>query len=186
LTRKNQYTALVEALVKALLRPRTHLAYGQDFIVPGLQGLFDAVLSPNEVTGQYAPVDAFSLVASQNPDNEADSAFLTSVRKHSIVVVHQHCRWEYYSPEQKESVADALEVAKYAIVPAKFLAEDMRRHFQNVNWLIVSNGVRTDRFAPLSAKKRSEQRQIRKVPLTGKLIGYVGRLENAKGFQLLE
>jgi glycosyltransferase involved in cell wall biosynthesis len=131
----------------------------------------------------YEPNETPDFIVSHNPDDLDDSLFL---RRFSTTpsVVHLHYQLEYY--RDHDNLALALNNTRAAVVPTAFLARKMSAKFPNLEWNVVSNGVRKHLFFPSSSTERTKFRRQQGVRGTGKLIGFVGRLTKAKGLDILE
>ena len=175
--------------MRVLLQPRAHLAYGQDFLNSALAKSFDFTIWPEQMTGKYLARpqnEVTQLVVSQNPDHEADARFLRTIPENAARVVHLHCRWHYYSNIQQQTVLQSLRSANLGIVPDRFLKHEIQKIFPDLDWHIAPNGVRQDLYYPSTDEERDEFRRRHNIFGLSKIIGFVGRIENAKGFQVLQ
>ncbi len=82
-------------------------------------------------------------------------------------------------------------------MPSEFLIEDLKKNVPDLRldmkFRVVSNGVRKSLYYPSDLSERNKfKRDITKwfgipqIPIERKLIGFVGRLENKKGLQILQ
>jgi hypothetical protein len=173
--------------MRVLLAPRDYLAYAQDFINFGLSQACGLVLVTPSHDGDYIlPKGDLELVVSQNPDSAADSKLLLSLEDKIPSVVHFHTQWRFLTSEQKKYASKSFSAAAAAIVPAEFMKHEMQSSFPESRWHSVTNGVRRELFFPSTYIERRQFRREFGVPDSNVLVGYVGRLENPKGLQILE
>lgn len=173
--------------MKILLQPREYLRFGQDFNNAGLShdcGL--TTLSAHDGRYPQLGTDRIELVVSQNPDELEDSSFIGGLGGRVPVVVHAHYRWNYLNATQKDNASRSIRDAVIGIAPAAFLAREMQTLHPNVEWHAVANGVRTELFRPSTDQERTEFKRKHRIALDTKVVGIVGRLENAKGLQITE
>ena len=172
--------------MRVLLTPRHHEAYGQDFLVRGMvESCGLTRLTPNN-SGTYVMPNNVELIVSQNLDEKADAE---CIEKHSDtipVVAHLHCQWGFFDDNQKAQIKRAINKVKIGIVPAEFLVHDIESVFPEIHWKTVRNGIDTHRFHPETEEMRISYKNSLGIGGGEILVGYVGRLENAKGLQLLE
>ena len=76
--------------------------------------------------------------------------------------------------------------ARTVVVPTQFLAESLRHAFENINVVMIRNGVNDKIFRPTTVTERYTYRQQLNIPPDVKLIGYVGQIANNKGLQVLQ
>lgn len=170
--------------MRALLVPDRGTAYGQDFLGDAIAmhcGLKKIPSSPDSI----GSLNGASLVVSQNPDSIDDASLIGSLSKHISVAIHVHCQYTYYSKEQRESLARCAARARIGVTPAGFATEDMRSRFPDVSWHTVHNGIDAARFLPSSQAQRKTWRRQRGIPEDTPLVAFVGRLERAKGVEVL-
>lgn len=173
--------------MKVILSPRDYLAYGQDFQIAGMRqhcNLFSLYKSGENYRWQY-PSDP-DLVVTQNPDDPADSSFIARLGGEVPSMAHVHCRWDYFTDIQQKNIRRTIKHVTAGVVPADFLKREMEALFPQVDWHSVPNGVRVDLFRPSTKIDRDEFRQRHLLPKEMKLVAFSGRLENAKGIQILE
>lgn len=172
--------------MRLLLCPNRNEAYGQDFLLGAIaNGCYLERWKSNGCG--YPPVGSTpELIVSHNLDDSADSSFIEAYGDGSTVVGHVHCQFDYFDPSQQESIEKAVRYLDVGIVPARFLADDLRHRFPSVEWQVVHNGVDTERFKPTNVRERGEFRLNHSIPSESKLVIFVGRLERAKGTQVLE
>lgn len=127
-----------------------------------------------------------ALVVTQNPDSADDARIIRSLSEDTPVVVHVHCRYSYYDESQRRNLDQCVERATVGITPARFATLDMGARYPRVSWQTVSNGIDTARFRPTVATERAGWRRERDIPPTAFLVAFVGRLESAKGVEILE
>ncbi len=171
---------------KVLLRPRAEVAYGQDFLIDTLARDFRLKLLRAGDSGYGKQATNFDLVISMNLDGKADSDYVLNLPANIPVVAHVHCRPSYYSPEQMHHLSSALERVSVGIVPALFLQRELQARYPNVDWRLVYNGVDRNRFRVAEDKERKVLRQKHGIKDDLKLVAFVGRLERAKGLQILQ
>jgi 1,2-diacylglycerol-3-alpha-glucose alpha-1,2-glucosyltransferase len=121
-------------------------------------------------------------IVSHNPDDFDDSLFL---RKFGNVpsVVHLHYQLDHYG--DNDCLALSLANTRCAIVPSQFLADQMAQRFPSVRCHVISNGVRKRLFYPSTEFERLQFKLANGIPAYAKLIGFVGRLTQAKGLDIL-
>jgi len=122
-------------------------------------------------------------VVSHNPDDLDDSLFLRKFRNVPSVV-HLHYQLQYYT--DWHSLELSLSNTRAAIGPTQFLAKQVVARFPDVKCHVVSNGVRKHLFNPSNELERARFRQQNGLGKATKLVGYVGRLTQAKGLDILE
>ena len=133
--------------------------------------------------GYELPAQTPDFIVSHNPDDLDDSLFLKKFSR-TPSVVHLHYQLEYY--RDHDNLALALDNASAAVVPTAFLASKMSSRFPDLEWNVVSNGVRKHLFFPSNISERAKFRRQQGMRGDGKLIGFVGRLTKAKGLDILE
>lgn len=171
---------------KFMLRVRSTLAYGQDFLDAHIR------MAPGFVTlqkdnGTY-PVELAergSVVVGQNPDDEEESRALNYLGLTNPTAVCIHCQWDYYSDKQKENISRALENAAIGITPAKFSTSNLESKFGSVRWETVDGCVDTSLFYPSTEEERKAYRRELGLAEDDKLVVFTGRLEAAKGTTIL-
>lgn len=172
--------------MKVLLTPRHHEAYGQDFLVKGMvESCGLTRLIPNDES-QYELPDNVELVVSQNLDEEVDAEFIENLSDEIPVVAHLHCQWGFFNDNQKSHIKRAMEKVTICIIPARFMIQDLKHVFPEMRWAVVQNGVDINRFYPEAEKNRLAFKNTLGIRSGEFLVGYVGRLEDSKGLQLLE
>jgi glycosyltransferase involved in cell wall biosynthesis len=202
--------------VRCVLAPRPdHERVAQDYFVYDLTLFHGLTLLRNDVFVHRYPElrQAPNLIVSHNPDHIADRKFIEAWRDYSPIVVHLHCQYRYFESKElrgpfstfsnRENIDICLQHADIIIVPAGFLADDLRslsvKLKPSAKVEVVSNGARQSLYYPSTFRQRtnfkanlpaltSSQPTLaqRQLPLDKKLIGFVGRLEDLKGRQLLE
>jgi 1,2-diacylglycerol-3-alpha-glucose alpha-1,2-glucosyltransferase len=197
-----------------VLAPRPdHERNAQDYFVYDLALLHGLTLLRNDVREHRYPVVAHppALIVSHNPDHLADARLIGAwgADRNVPIVVHLHCHFNYFQKygttdaslvSNRENVELCLRYAHTVVVPAGFMVEDLKSHVPNLrNDLrieVVSNGARKSLYYPSTFDQRSRFRaglakvanvtDQHAIPPDRKLVGFVGRVENAKGLQLLE
>jgi glycosyltransferase involved in cell wall biosynthesis len=101
-------------------------------------------------------------------------------------VIHVHCQYSYFDGLQQGNIKRCLSRADFGITPARFLTTQLARCFPDVEWRTVYNGIDTRRFRPSTSEERRLWRREHGIPEHCLLIGFVGRLERAKGLEILE
>jgi glycosyltransferase involved in cell wall biosynthesis len=138
------------------------------------------------VNGKYRFSSAgIRLVISHNLDLESDAECIQQIDNRIPAVAHIHCQFGYYSAEQRKRIAAALKKVRVGIAPARFLQRYFAEMFPSVDWRVVYNGVDAVRFSIRSSEQRRRFRAKWRIPDHHKLIGIVGRLEKAKGLQII-
>lgn len=135
------------------------------------------------------------IIVSFNPDDERDSSFLER-NKGVYSVVHHQLRLSYLENKIdvdkkqkygiKEIALSSLKNAGTVIVPAKFLVEELRGYVDIEKIFVVRNGADSHFFSPKNIAERDQWRCSKKIGSHDTVIGYVGSLTDAKGFQILE
>jgi len=197
-----------------VLSPRPdHERNAQDYFVYDLALSHGLTLLRNDVRqDRYPePVGPPALIVSHNPDQLADTRFIATwgASREVPVVVHLHCHLNYFpkhgarglsSSSSRENVELCLQYAHTVIVPASFMIDDLKSQLPNLKsdlrFAVVSNGARKSLYYPSTSDQRSQFRHglaklagvadQHAVPQDKKLVGFVGRVENSKGLQLLE
>ncbi|MBK7003020.1 MAG: glycosyltransferase family 4 protein [Rhodoferax sp.] len=171
--------------MKVLLNPRTAEAYGQDFLAKTL-GEKCELATLTAVNGAYKGcVNDLKLVVSMNLDEKTDSDFVCALPKHVKTVAHVHCCYHFYSSTQKANLCAALHRVNIGIVTAEFHKRELARVFPKVDWRVIHNGIDIARYSVATESERCEFRQRLVVPDGVKVVLATGRLENAKGLQVL-
>src|SRR5450631_2670478 len=171
---------------RVLLNPREHLAYGQDFHTAGLMEHCGLTLLKKREGEYHWPHPDPELIITQNPDDLSDANFVAGMGNKVAVVAHVHCRWDYYTEDQKNIVHKTLLASTAGVVPAQFHKQEMEREFPHLPWYVAANGVRTDLFRPSTQKERDEFKYSHLISADTKLVGFAGRIESAKGIQVLK
>lgn len=168
-----------------MLNPGGTLAYGQDFLLllGDARGEFSSLHKQNE-TYPIEMIAGATMVVGQNPDDPEESRVLNELGSTGRTAVFVHCQWEYYNDKQQEHVARALEKAALGLTPAEFLSERMSRRFP-IPWKTVDGCVDTRFFYPSTEEERSSFRLRHGIPRDRKVVLFTGRLEPAKGIQIL-
>jgi 1,2-diacylglycerol-3-alpha-glucose alpha-1,2-glucosyltransferase len=177
---------VVERPRRVILCPRDHLAYGQDFHNAGLMehcGL--TMLRKGVPRYEWSGRDP-ELIITQNPDDPSDADFIAGKGSSVPSVAHIHCRWEYFDDGQKEHIERTLANVVAGITPAEFHRAEMERLFPRVSWHVGANGVRSDLFRPATKRQRDEFRLTNLLSPDTKLVGFAGRIESAKGTEILK
>ncbi len=173
-------------LRRFLLVPRQHLAYGQDFPIGGMvEHCHLSYLFKGDGQRYHLNEARPKLVVSQNPDDPADAELLHELSGKTATVVIQHCRWNYFDELQKRNVERSVLAATICVSPCEFLAAEMKRQFPMTQWCVAGNGVRPDIFRPAQGQERADFRLKHMISPEHLLVGFVGRLETAKGTQIL-
>ncbi len=120
-----------------------------------------------------------------NLDETADSEFVQALPANVTTVAHVHCRYSFYSAPQKANLESALRRVRVGIVPAPFHRDELAKVFPSVDWRVVHNGVDTTRYAVATEGERRQFRKKLGVADTTKIVLFTGRLEDAKGLQIL-
>jgi len=138
------------------------------------------------VNGAYEDcVNDLKLVVSMNLDEKADSDFVCALPKHVKTVAHVHCCHHFYSSIQKANLCAALHRVSIGIVTAEFHKQELSKVFPKVDWRVIHNGIDRARYSVATESERCEFRQRLGVPDGVKVVLATGRLENAKGLQVL-
>lgn len=183
----SSFTYSNEGKLRVLLSPRRRQVCGQDFFVHGMVERCNLTpIYPGPDFGYELPPGDLELVVSQNLQEKSDAECVLKLPDHVPIVAHFHYQWTYFSESQRKHINQAMRKITTGILPATFLKNDLDARFPGMNWRVVRNGVPKDRFKPSAAAERSIFRRVHGVPEDSILTGYVGRLENAKGFQVLE
>lgn len=170
-----------------MLRPRSTIAYGQDFLDAQLdeQSGFTPLYKEDGAYPIHLIKDA-QVVVGQNPDDEEESRTLSHLSKTEKTAVFVHCQWEYFDDRQQGNVVRALEGATIGMTPAAFLTEKMRARFPGVRWKTVDGCVDTRKFYPSTRLERRPFRSRLGLAEGDKVVLFAGRLEPAKGTQILK
>ncbi|WP_162131070.1 glycosyltransferase family 4 protein [Bradyrhizobium liaoningense] len=188
----------------------------QDYFVYDLAAFHGlTVLRNNDPTKNLYPSLSSppDLIISHNPDHDADRRFIGLWGSESPVAVHLHCQFNYYMSRDdphavakfsnRENIRFALAAADLIMVPSNFLADELRQSglsFRpNAHIKVVSNGARQSLYYPSNSKERARFKDSfadttrlhpharqGKIPMDQKLVGFVGRLDDSKGLQLIQ
>jgi glycosyltransferase involved in cell wall biosynthesis len=197
-----------------VLAPRPdHERNAQDYFVYDLALFHGLTLLRNDVRENRYPTvaGAPALIVSHNPDHLADAGFIAvwGSSRDVPIVVHLHCHFNYYPKHgttdaswisNRENIELCLRYAHTVVVPADFMVDDLKSHHpdlrSDVRFEVVSNGARKSLYYPSTFDQRKTFRadvariagvaDQRAIPKDKKLVGFVGRVENSKGLQLLE
>ncbi|AIE83673.1 glycosyl transferase, group 1 [Fimbriimonas ginsengisoli Gsoil 348] len=169
--------------VRILLNPRSRPVYGQDFMARQSLEQFKIGLYDADQGSFPSPLARPSLIVSQNPDSEAESIFLAEVEADRRVI-HCHLQWPYLDPFQKYWLTQSAHVADVRITPAEFLAKRLREE-TGVDWVTVQNVVDGSRFYPSKRAERLAFRSKHGISESEFVVIVVGRIESAKGLQVI-
>ena len=197
-----------------VLAPRPdHERNAQDYFVYDLALSHGLTLLRNDVRENRYPNVASppALIVSHNPDHLADARLIAAwgSSRNVPIVLHLHCHYGYYPAHgttdaswfsNRENIELCLRHAQAVVVPTRFMVDDLKSHIPNLRsdlrFEVVSNGARKSLYYPSTFDRRREFRtdvakiadlaDQRAIPQDRKLVGFVGRVENGKGLQLLE
>jgi 1,2-diacylglycerol-3-alpha-glucose alpha-1,2-glucosyltransferase len=197
-----------------VLAPRPdHERNAQDYFVYDLALFHGLTLLRNDVRQNRYPAvsKAPALIVSHNPDQLADARFIATwgPSRNVPIVVHLHCHFNYFPRHgttdaslvsNRENIELCLRYAHTVVVPAGFMVDDLKSQApdlrSDLRFEVVANGARKSLYFPSTSDQRSAFRagmakmagvtDQRAIPQGKKLIGFVGRVEDAKGLQLLE
>lgn len=95
----------------------------------------------------------------------------------------EHDAWHLNDPKRRNLQRKVLWLARpHLVADAETVAEGMRRNLGREDFLVIPNGIDTDRFQP---GDRAAARQALGLPANAKLVGCSGRLEEVKGQKVL-
>jgi glycosyltransferase involved in cell wall biosynthesis len=197
-----------------VLAPRPdHERNAQDYFVYDLALFHGLTLLRNDVHENRYPSIAGvpALIVSHNPDHLADAGFIAAwgSSRDVPIIVHLHCHFNYYPKHgttdaswisNRENIELCLRYAHAVVVPAGFMVDDLKSQLpdlrRDLRFEVVSNGARKSLYYPSTFDQRRAFRadvakiagvtDQRAIPKDKKLVGFVGRVENSKGLQLLE
>lgn len=172
--------------MRTLLYPRSHAAYGQDFLATALSCRCNLTMLEAGKSGYALPPVNLALLVSMNLDTKVDSNYVCSLPQHIPVVGHVHCQPSYYSSAQTANLVSAVKRVRIGIVPARFHQSELQKLFPAVKWKVVYNGIDRNRFQVANHKERRAFRKKMGIAQGLTLAIFIGRLENAKGLQILE
>lgn len=171
--------------MKVTLNPRPDARFGQDLLARraaanlGLRSLACR-------NGAYETLPAGTdLIISHNLDLDVDAQFIKRNDGNLPVVGHIHCQFKYYDIAQQRRISAALKKIRVGVVPARFLQHYFAKRFPSVKWRLAYNGIDASRFSIPSDEQRMQFRNEWGISKS-KLVAIVGRLENAKGLQIIE
>lgn len=116
-------------------------------------------------------------------------------------MIHLHYHYRYFEENdlisKREHIRECLRYASVVVVPHEFLIDDLKANVPDlrpdIKFRVVSNGARKSLYYPSDLSERNKFKRditkwfdIRHIPAERKLIGFVGRLENKKGLQILQ
>jgi glycosyltransferase involved in cell wall biosynthesis len=162
------------------------LAYGQDFTRRLTQDPLGIVAVDAQGVGVSFDFSAVGLVLAHDLEDPHVAAAIATVPDHIPIIAHLHLQWAYCSWALRENLSATLPRIRHAITPADFLADDLAQRFPSTHWMSVRNGVDDTLFRPTHLQERTAWRRRAGISDSGTLLAYVGRLENAKGLQVLE
>jgi glycosyltransferase involved in cell wall biosynthesis len=169
-------------------RPNEEL-FAQDYFVHDLSLFHKFTLLRNGPTRYPHPLHDPELIVSHNPDEPHDADFLADYGGRVPIVVHQHVQYEFLKDAGPANLRKALPWATIGVVPCNSALHSMRRNFGFVDWRVVHNGARKALYFPSAEPERvafrAKLQQTKNIPEKAKLIGFVGRLEDAKGMQIV-
>jgi glycosyltransferase involved in cell wall biosynthesis len=189
--------------MRYVLAPRPNSAlFAQDYFVYELSEIPGYQLLKNLHDNNYITLSARpELIVSHNPDQLADARFIRHWGGEVPLVIHLHYHYRYFEENDRisnrEHIRECLRYASVVVVPHGFLIDDLRANVPdlrtNINFIVVSNGARKSLYYPSRLSERNKFKKgitklfdIRQIPLERKIIGFVGRLENKKGLQILQ
>jgi glycosyltransferase involved in cell wall biosynthesis len=170
------------------LTPRRAATFGQDFLAERINRRLSVALLTADAHGVFSPnaiPENARLIISHNPEDAAESRLLTRLPSHARAVVHRHVQWSYLSAGQQENVRRSMANAALCIAPAEFLAQESRALFPETRCEVVHIGRDPKIYHPASPKARLAFRAQLQIPEDSFLAIHVGRLEDAKGLQIL-
>jgi len=170
--------------MRFLLTPKRSDTYGQDFLAGPMRE--QCGLSAIDPEDEPAWPSTPSLLISQNPDSKRETDIILALPPQIAAVVHVHCQYDYYNKAQQFNIERSLSRSVFGITPAAFSTSQLARRFPKIAWHTVNNGIDPIRFQPSTLEDRNAWRLERGIVNSRLLVGFVGRLETAKGVQLLE
>ncbi|MEO7715802.1 MAG: glycosyltransferase [Capsulimonas sp.] len=170
------------------LTPRRTATFGQDFLAERINRRLRVTPLAADTHGVFLqnaiPEDAH-LIISHNPEDAGESRLLAMLPSHARAVVHRHVQWSYLSAGQQENVRRSMANAALCIAPAEFLAQESRALFPETRCEVVHIGRDPMVYRPASLKARLAFRTQLQIPEDSFLAIHIGRLEDAKGLQIL-
>lgn len=169
-----------------LLTPRV-AAYGQDFLIissaeaVGLQCVaaasaqvaFDPQRLRLLVTHDvYCPITSEYVIKQKWP--------------RTPLVCHIHLQWHYQDAAMRQNSIRTLSRARIATAPAEMIRSEYAAMFPQVDWRLVRNGVDQHTYSPSSEAQRAHFRRKLGIGPQASLGIFVGRLDNAKGWQIIK
>ena len=148
-------------------------------------------LVPMYLNDEHYPVNNLDfhkteLIVSRYPDRIEDLAFIKSFTNKIPIVVHLHLWYNFYNSTQKHILNETLQYANLRIANCRALGNQYKNIFPDYEWTYVNNGIDCSVFRPSTESERKQFKSINEIPVNRILLSYVGRLNNAKGFQVLE
>ncbi len=175
--------------MRVILSPHRSPYFGQDFTIKHLvksMGLIPVYLKGDSYDFSGIDPGKISLIISRYPDHEADVRVMETYGGYIPVAIHLHLRFDFLNADQRKKLRRAVSLASAHFTNCNMLAEEYSRIFPDYDWVCVNNGIDPSIFYPASKCERNLFRLQNGIAPGKILICYCGRLNQAKGLQLLE
>lgn len=179
----------------ATLVPKRPIGFGQDF----RQDLAIARLGLTVLrqTGDSYPTPQpdTDMLVSFNSDFLADTIALEQSIGQMVRIVHHQLRLTYLdqsarrcggNSSSRDHALRSLRASDVVVVPAEFLSRQLETELNAQRIVTIRNGADGDLFRPRVSEERARWRRLCGVDQNKILVGYVGELSDAKGFQILQ
>ncbi|BDI33732.1 hypothetical protein CCAX7_57830 [Capsulimonas corticalis] len=170
------------------LTARRAATFGQDFLAARINRRLNVTPLVADAGGAFT-LGALSqgphLIISHNPEDEGEAHLLAGLPPNVRAVVHRHVQWSYLDRRQQENVRTSMARASLCIVPAAFLAAESHGLFPETPCEVVHIGRDPAMYRPADDAERAAFRARLGIAEDRYLILHVGRLEAAKGLQIL-
>ncbi|MCP4006625.1 MAG: glycosyltransferase family 4 protein [bacterium] len=165
-----------------LIRPRQHSVLGQDFRSSLIARELSLTHIDPDPGREYEDPE---LLVCFDPE-DADILKCVKRFKATPVVAHFQLPWSYQLPDEQDRARETLGLVDAVIVPTDELKHELEKEIPGSQVYRACNGASREVFSPASRKERYAYRAAHRIPANVKLLGYVGRLQNSKGLQVLE
>ncbi|MBV9575529.1 MAG: hypothetical protein JO149_02775, partial [Gammaproteobacteria bacterium] len=175
--------------MRIILIPHIDSYFGQDFTSNFLvkkMGLYPIYLREGKYDTTGIDTSRVRMMISRNGDRSDDQRLIAMFSGRIPVILHIHLKFSFLSVSQKQCLIKSMDMATALVTNCQSLAQEYQQLFPSYNWNYVNNGVDATTFYPASLEERTDFRTAHNISASKILLSYTGRLNNAKGVQVLE